>query len=304
MKERITPTKVRNRITLLTFFVFLLSSCSIISPQHKQNDTYTVVQPPSGCKGILEPVIIPSSEDGMIERRAFVYLPADYYDTDKHYPVFYLLHGARGSELSWIDEGSILSIVDSLGRDFILVLPNMNSYKDHNDYAYSRRKGALSSFFGVDGAVESVFVHDVVGEIDRHYRTIPDKEHRALAGISLGAMQTIFISADSPDTFGSLGLFSAMNNSYIKPGDKALFYKDLWQKLDAQFADPPQDYDIMIGRRDFYYSRMVKFDRQLSIKGYPHFFFVTDGGHQWKNWKIFSTLFIEKSKALAPSSRE
>ena len=274
-----------------------------MNPRYARHTEYPAVQT-TRCEGIVETPLIPSSEPGMTERRAVVYLPHDYYGSDRRYPVFYLIHGARGNELTWIEMGNILSTVDSLrsvgaASDFILVLPNMNSYRDDRDYSFSRAKTALGTFYGIDGTVESVFIDDVVSEIDRKYRTLADKNHRAIAGMSIGALQAIHISASSPDTFGSIGLFSAMNRSFIRPGKDSRFYNGLWNKLDRQFENPPLDYCIMIGKGDFFYPHMLLFDKKLARKGYPHSLYVAEGGHEWYNWQDFARVFIEKSHALA-----
>lgn len=115
------------------------------------------------------------SVKGPGQRRMFVYLPGDYYENDTRYPVLYLLHGARGNELSWIVKGNLLGNIDSLTsssmmKETIVVLPNLNQYKDDRDFGKSRLKSPVESFFETDGMVESAFMDDVVATIDRRYR--------------------------------------------------------------------------------------------------------------------------------------
>jgi len=214
----------------------------------------------------------------------------------RRYPVIYLLHGARGDEASWITQGGLLPVLDSLLQDrkILVVFPNMNSYDSENDFAKSRHKGALESFFEVDGAVETSFVRDVVGATDSLFRTIPEKEARAIAGLSLGGMQALYISASSPDTFGYVGIFSAPLHSALRNGPYSSFYKEIDGKIDAQFKNPPLLYHIYVGEKDIYKATMEKFCNELGKKGYEYSFFLDEGGHQWAQWQSFAGNFISE----------
>lgn len=287
----------------LLLVLLSLDSCSVMSGRYAYHTAYPEPEITYKPQGILEYVMVPSSEPGMKERRATVYLPSGYYSCDERYPVLYLLHGARGNELTWIERGAVLQSIDSLrahsaARDFILVLPNMNSYKDAVDYGYSRAKNALSSFYGVDGTVESCFITDVVRTIDTRYRTIDSKDGRAIAGMSIGALQAIYISAGNPDSFDSVGLFSPMAHSFVRAGENSSFYRHLWDKMDRQFADPPKDYCIMIGKTDFFYPHMKSWHRKLDKRAYPHSFHIAEGGHEWYNWEAFAVRFISTAAML------
>ena len=155
-------------------------------------------------------------------------------------------------------------------------------------------KGAVESFFETDGMVEAAFMKDVVAAIDSIYRTIPDKEHRAIAGLSIGAMQSMYISANAPDSFGYVGLYSSMLHPVLRKSEHSSFYKGLKRKLEAQFVSPPEVYSIMIGKTDIYYPRMKSYARYLQRKGYPFEMYITGGGHQWYNWEKFANIFMQK----------
>lgn len=277
--------------------VLLLQSCA--TGKYALNPQYPQVNVKGNPQGILEEVLYPSSEPGMVERRAYVYLPKDYYGSGERYPVFYLLHGARGNECSWIEKGNLLHNIDSLCATgamlpTIVVLPNANQYNDADDYGKARLKSALEAFYEVDGTVESRFVKDVAAATDSLFRTIPDKEHRALAGMSIGAMQTIHISANFPDTFGYVGMFSPMVSSFIKAGPDSGFYKKLDNKLAVQFKNPPILYAVMIGATDFFENSITEWDRELTRKGYPHEYYLAPGGHEWYNWEEFCNQFMQR----------
>lgn len=154
-------------------------------------------------------------------RRMTVYLPPAYHEkVDVRYPVLYLFHGTGGDENSWHECGRALQIFDNMiakgeMKPMIVVMPNCNTNLDsapgyspntEKDRAMEAANGNASSMFG---RFESSFVTDIVHFVDSTYRTIPDKSHRAIAGLSLGGMQTIYIAANNPDLADYLGLFSA-----------------------------------------------------------------------------------------------
>jgi len=229
----------------------------------------------------------------------FVYLPEKYYEDDTRYPVLYLLHGARGNELSWMEKGQLLDRIDSLTaigamKECIVVLPNVNQYDNEADYGNGRCKAAIESLFKVDGSTESAFVRDVVAAVDGTYRTIPEKDSRAIAGLSIGGMQSIYISAGFPDTFGYVGAFSPMIHNYIMPGPYSKFYNFLGRKLKVQFADPPKLYSVMTGKQDYFILPVKCYDKRLTRKGYPHELILNPGEHEWYNWTDFCERFLQK----------
>jgi len=284
-------------LSLVLILSFLTMSCSV---SRMMPASYPVLpEENGGCRGTLKSLVYPTSVPGPSERRLYAYLPEGYDRSSERYPVLYLLHGARGDEASWITQGSILKSIDSLYAagavtGMIVVFPNMNSYDSESDYAKSRHKGGLESFFEVDGAVESSFVKDVVGGVDKQLRTIPSKEARALAGLSLGGMQTIHISAASPDTFGYVGVFSAPLHSALRKGPYSSFYGNLDANLKLQFGTAPPFYAIYVGKKDIYRSTMEKFSGRLKAAGHECFFRLDAGGHQWPQWTGFAVDFIKK----------
>lgn len=174
--------------------------------------------------GKVEAVWYPSSIEGMSRRRMMVYTPPRYDGTHR-YPVLYLLHGTGGDETSWLMLGRAAQILDNLISDhrcqpMIVVMTNENAdraaapgFDPYNTSLAS--SSATPSMFGI---TESAFVKDIVGYVDSHYATLADKGHRAIAGVSLGGMHTLFITANNPQTFGYVGLFSALiNNEFSKP---------------------------------------------------------------------------------------
>ena len=277
------------RFTLLISGLFFLTSCGVF--RNTKSETYHPgpairdYQP----EGIVEEVIYPASVPGPTSRRMIVYLPAEYATRQDRYPVFYLLHGARGYETSWIRKGRVYQSTDSLWREgkaapCIIVMPNVNQYDNDEDYDGGRFKDAWESIWEVDGTVESAFVNDVVKLVDSLYRTIPDKEHRAIAGLSIGGYQSIYFGANHPDVFGYIGAFSpymwglGKSTTYRKH-----FYSNLHKKMGVQFGDnPPDGYYLYAGKWDIMRPATLKVHFFMNRKGFQHSYFRYPGSHDWK----------------------
>jgi len=143
-------------------------------------------------------------------RRAFVYTPPGYDDhSTTRYPVLILQHGSGEDETGWTRQGRAQFILDNLiaagkARPMIVVM----------DRGYARLAGTPSPVPGPSGwlqnhtSFEDVVVHDLIPIIDASYRTIPNREHRAMAGLSMGGMQTLFIALGHLDLFAYIGSFS------------------------------------------------------------------------------------------------
>jgi enterochelin esterase-like enzyme len=137
------------------------------------------------------------------ERRAFVYTPPTYGKDNKKYPVLYLQHGWGEDETAWSNQGHANLILDNLIAEgqiqpFIIVM----TYGMTNDVKF----GGIGKFTAQE--FETVLVDELVPFIDANFRTIADRKHRALAGLSMGGMETKLISMRRPDKFGSYGLLS------------------------------------------------------------------------------------------------
>jgi enterochelin esterase-like enzyme len=154
-------------------------------------------------------------------RRAFVYIPPDYdKDPSKRYPVLYLQHGWGENEYGWGAQGRAALIMDNLiaankTRPFIIVM----TYGMTNEIRF----GGLRDF---DIApFETVLVHELIPYIDANFRTLADQPHRAMAGLSMGGMETKMITLRNPDTFSHIGLFSGGSIAPNDISDMATFKK-------------------------------------------------------------------------------
>lgn len=145
-------------------------------------------------------------------RRCFVYTPAGYNKNLKNqYPVLYLQHGSFENETGWSAQGKANLILDNLiaekkATPMIIVMDNGYAYKPEDLITATKNKTYPTSSF------EEVLINEVIPMIDTKFRTIADREHRAIAGLSMGANQTMRIIMNHLDTFSYYGGFSGTSN--------------------------------------------------------------------------------------------
>lgn len=166
----------------------------------KDRDFYALKNVPHGN---VQQILFNSPSTGE-QKRAFVYTPAEYSkNTKKKYPVLYLQHGWGEDETAWSNQGCAHLIMDNLiaegkCKPFIIVM----TYGMTNGARY----GTIGSFSPKD--FETVLVDELIPYVDSHFRTLANKQNRAMAGLSMGGMETKSITLARPDTFDYWGLFS------------------------------------------------------------------------------------------------
>ncbi|WP_195352719.1 esterase [Bacteroides cellulosilyticus] len=231
-----------------------------------------------------------------LERRMTVYTPAGYETSGKRYPVLYLLHGMGGDEEAWISLGRTAQILDNLiaqgkAKPMIVVMPNGNASQEAAPGESSRGMvpPTMQLPKTMEGSYEQAFP-EIVKFIDKNYRTIKSKSGRAIAGLSMGGFHSLHISKQYPDMFNYIGLFSAaiMPNKEVS----SLIYENMEEKLKVQFDKNPALYWIAIGKTDFLYKANEEYRKLLDEKGYKYTYYESDGGHIWKNWRIYLTEFV------------
>lgn len=237
------------------------------------------------------------SDSLAMDRRMTIYTPPGYEECDTcRYPVLYLLHGMGGDEEAWGALGRATQILDNLTAagdavPMIVVMPNGNA-----DLPSAPGEGPAGLVppttrlpKTMDGSFEEAFP-EIVAFVDANYRTIADKRHRAIAGLSMGGLHSLHISKQNPDMFDYIGFFSPAINPR---GDATSYiYEDSDRKLARQFAGHPALYWIAIGKKDFLYDENKAFRDKLDDAGYPYTYRESDGGHIWKNWRIYLTEFL------------
>ena len=233
-----------------------------------------------------------------MKRRLTVYTPAGYETSGKRYPVFYLLHGMGGDEEAWIALGRTSQILDNLiaqgkAEPMIVVMTNGNASQEAapGESKDNFKAPSMNLPKTMEGSFETAFP-DVVKFIDKTYRTKANKKNRAIAGLSMGGYHSLHISKQYPDMFNYVGLFSAA----IMPDQKVKspIYDDFDQKLAMQFAKKPALYWIGIGKTDFLYQANTDYRKLLDERGYKYEYYESEGGHIWRNWRIYLTEFAPK----------
>lgn len=139
-------------------------------------------------------------------RRAMVYTPPGYDGSNQRYPTLYLQHGSGEDETGWTKQGRANFILDNMiasggCRPMIVVMDN-GMVAEPAGGGEADDRGRHNSAFG------EMLVSDLIPEIDRAYRTVPDREHRAIAGLSMGAGQATRIGFSNTDKFCYVGSFS------------------------------------------------------------------------------------------------
>ena len=227
-------------------------------------------------------------------RRMMIYLPPGYDEGRQKYPVFYLLHGTGGDETVWLEQGHAAQVLDNLiatgdAEPMIVVMPNghpdtpaaagMGSNNDQPTFAHKQ---------WMEGTFEQSF-NDIMNWVDNNYRTRASKRYRAIAGLSMGGYHSLYISANQPDDFAYVGLFSAAIGRMDQ--GKSKIYDDLEAKLVTQFKQRPRLYWIGIGKDDFLYKDNAAFREMLDKNRLRYTYHESGAGHEWANWRDYLILF-------------
>ena len=216
-------------------------------------------------------------------RRLTVYLPYGYEkNTKTKNPVLYLMDGAGGDEAAWPSMGRAAQILDNLiekglAKPMIVVMPNTNN----NQYAAQTLgiptarvdRNAQAQY---QNAYERSLAEEIVPFIEKNFRVIAKPESRAIAGLSMGGGNTYNCSNMYPEMFRYVAPFSSaiigeMNKEALKK------IKDAGCKL----------YFVACGNTDFLFDTSNKLDAALTEIGFPHTYYVTEGGHTWANWRDY-----------------
>ena len=159
----------------------------------------SAIHPPASGVGVLngtlwEPEFYSVALNG--EERYFVYLPPEYREAGRRYPVLYLLHGAGGDKSEWVNYGLIQAADRGMSTG---ALPSMVIVLPQGDLGYWVNHANDGPAWG------DYLVNDVVRHIDSTYRTLPDRDHRAIGGLSMGGWGALHAAFARPDVFSVVG---------------------------------------------------------------------------------------------------
>lgn len=251
-------------------------------PAHDE-DFYALKNVPHG--DVREVYYYSQTNDAM--RHCYIYTPASY-DTDlnKRYPVLYLQHGGGESEHGWPQQGKTGLIMDNLiaaglAEEFIIVMDNGSWARPRPAEGAApqsngqRRPGLPSGW--ADGFMNTL-VNDIIPMVDARYRTIADREHRAMAGLSMGAMQTKAITMAKPEVFSKLGLFSGGTIS-VEEADNAPGFREAYDLVFVSYGS--REVEKPRGGID-----PGKTTADLKASGMnAHYYVSPETAHEWQTWR-------------------
>jgi enterochelin esterase-like enzyme len=241
-------------------------------------------------------------------RRSFVYTPPDYESNVKaRYPVLYLLHGWGEDETGWYTQGHVDFIMDNLiaagkAKSMIVVMDNLNAVKPGEDGsiffgrglvpppgaeppgrggAPAGRGGGLGSFTGT--TFTDMMLTDLIPMVERTYRALPGRDNRAMAGLSMGGMQTFLTTLSNLDKFAYIGGFSGSCG-----GRGGTF--DPKTTCNGAFADPAAFNKkvklLFLGIGSVEGPGTKDFSDALTKSGIRNVYFESPGtAHEWLSWR-------------------
>jgi enterochelin esterase family protein len=250
-------------------------------------------------------------------RRVFVYTPPDYdSNREARYPVLYLQHGGGEDERGWVVQGHVNHIMDNLIAEkkavpMIIVMEKGSATKAGEAPQVLPFGGgprpASTDRMAFMRAFEEVFINELIPMVDSTYRTKNDRDNRAMAGLSMGGMQTFQITLNHLDKFAYLGGFSGAGGRFGPPGAAPL---DLKESYNGIFADADAFNKkvklvwVGIGTAEpkNMHDGIVAFHEALEKGGIKHVFYESQGtAHEWQTWrrdlKEFAPLLFEEQPA-------
>jgi len=223
-----------------------------------------------------------------VNRRALIYTPPGYNKKNR-YPVLYLLHGIGGDEKEWYTNGKPQIILDNLYaagklQPMIVVLPNGRAMKDDRATANIMAPDKVQAF----ATFEKDLLNDLIPFIEKKFPVYTDREHRAIAGLSMGGGQSLNFGLGNLDKFAWVGGFSSAPNTK-RPEELLPNPADAISKLKI-FWISCGDNDGLIGFSERTHQYLVQHN-------VPHIFYIEPGVHDFKVWKndlyMFSQLLFK-----------
>ena len=211
-------------------------------------------------------------------RMFYVYTPPGYETGNQKYPVLYLLHGNGQIEASWTWTGRANVILDNLiadkkARPMVVVMP-------YGHVPREIKPGPAGLPGSADAlAIEKELLTGVKPLVESKYRVLTGRENRAIAGLSMGAGQSMSIGLHNLDQFAYIAAFSGGGN------------RDEWEKADAAALNRLKVLWLGCGTEDFLYQSVKALDELLTQKKVKHVFNESGAGHSWPNWQVYLSKF-------------
>jgi enterochelin esterase family protein len=221
------------------------------------------------------------------DRKLIVYTPPGYDQSANRYPVLYLLHGAGSTETSWTERGKAHVILDNLIADgklkpLVVVMPF--------GYAFARagtagRGDAAENKQQREGFARD-FLEDVIPMIDAKFRVYADRDHRAIAGLSLGGAQSLAIGLSHTDLFSRVAGFSSAMGAATNPEAGGVDFEKVLADS-TRINNQLKLLWIGCGTEDTLFESNTAFADLLSRHKVEHIFRVTGGAHTYQVWQRY-----------------
>ena len=209
-------------------------------------------------------------------RKVTVYTPPNF-NKNKKYPVLYLLHGIGGDEKEWLNGGSPQVILDNLSAEgkvepMIVVMPNGRAMKEDSATGNIMAPDKVQAF----ATFEKDLLNDLIPFIEKKYATLKDREHRAIAGLSMGGGQSLNFGLGNLDKFAWVGGFSSAPNTK-QPQELVPNPEEAKKKLKLLW--------ISCGDNDGLIYNSKRTHDYLFKNDVPHIYYIEPGVHDFKVWK-------------------
>jgi len=237
--------------------------------------------------GKIDSISYPSKTVGT-SRKALIYTPPNY-SKNRKYPVLYLLHGIGGDEKEWLKGGQPQVILDNLYAEnkiepIIVVMPNGRAIKDDRATGNIMAPDKVEAF----ATFEKDLLNDLIPYIERKFPVLKDREHRAIAGLSMGGGQSLNFGLGNLDIFAWIGGFSSAPNT--KPPEQLLPDPEKARKMLKLLW-------ISCGDNDGLITFSQRTHNYLNANNVPHIYYIEPGVHDFKVWKnslyMFSQLIFK-----------
>ena len=302
-------------------YVYVVNGVGVVDPRNtaiseSNTTTWRVVTVPGSevfdvrnvPHGAVSSVYYPSTALGRT-RRMHVYTPPGYETSTAKYPVFYLLHGAGDCDDSWTSVGRANFILDNLiaankAKPMIVVMPaghTTTTPAGRGAAARGAAPGASTAPAPARDEFTADFVTDILPYVEKHYRVIPDRAHRAIAGLSMGGSQTLNIGIPNLDKFAYIGVYSsgllgsrpAPTAAGAAAPAPAAPFGSAWAQQHAATLDNAA---LKKGLKLFWFSTGKEDGLMPTTKstvefftnhGFAPVFKESAGGHTWLNWRDY-----------------
>lgn len=237
--------------------------------------------------GTIDTITYPS-KTVETNRRALIYTPPGF-SRNKNYPVLYLLHGIGGDEKEWLNGGNPQTILDNLYADgkiepMIVIMPNGRAMKDDRATGNIMAPDKVQAF----ATFEKDLLNDLIPYVEKNFPVLKDREHRAIAGLSMGGGQSLNFGLGNLDMFAWVGGFSSAPNTK-SPQELLPDPEAARRKLKLLF--------ISCGASDGLISFSKRTHDYFEKNNVPHIYFIEPGVHDFKVWKnglfMFSQLLFK-----------